>query len=358
MTIKHALLFAAFAAVPLVGCARRAPGASEAPLPIPVRTAKVEWARRAAAVRAVGTLAGKEEIRLSFKVGGIVERVFVDEGATVVAGQRLASLKLPEVNAAVTAAGRGLEKAERDLARVNDLYRDRAATLEQLQNATTAVDVSRAAMTGASFNQEHASIRAPAAGKVLRRLVEDDELVAPGSPVLVVRATGRGWVLRAGVSDRDVMRVALGDPATVTLGALPGQRFAATVSEVAESASPVTGSYELELRVDAGGTKLRSGLIAQAEIRPTATATYGFVPIEALQDGDGKSAAVFIPSGGPGRLTATRRMVTVDRLDGDRVAIASGLEGASVVITDGASRLAPGSAIEVALETLAREARR
>ena len=97
-------------------------GGRGAAAPIPVRTARVEWARRAAPIRVVGTLAGKEEIKLSFKVGGIVERVFVEEGATVAAGQRLATLKRREVDSAVIQTSRGFEKAERDLSRIKDLY--------------------------------------------------------------------------------------------------------------------------------------------------------------------------------------------------------------------------------------------
>ena len=55
--------------------------------------------------------------------------------------------------------------------------------------------------------------------------------MAAGAPVLILRAAGRGWVLRAGVSDRDVVRVALGDRAQITFDALPGRAFAATVAD-------------------------------------------------------------------------------------------------------------------------------
>jgi RND family efflux transporter MFP subunit len=302
-------------------------------------------------------VAGKEEVKLSFKVGGIVQRVFVEEGAAVSAGQRLATLKLPEVNAAVTQNSRGLEKAERDLERVRDLYDGRAATLEQLQNATTAVDVARAALSGASFNQEHAVIRAPAAGRILRRFAENDELVGPGSPVLLLRASGRGWILRVGITDADVMRVTLGDSATLTFAAIPGQTFAAVVSEIAENASPLTGSYELELRIEPRGSRLRSGLIARAEIHPTPVATYGFLPMEALQDGDGERAVVFVPASEAGRTTAQPRAVTIDHLDGERAAIASGLGAASTVITDGAAKLTPGAAIEIAEDVTTAQVR-
>jgi membrane fusion protein, multidrug efflux system len=352
MTRSALALFAASLAASC-GRAPTPPPEPAVTLPVPVRTAPVERIRHAPALRTTGVLAGKEELRLSFKLGGIVDRVLVDEGATVRPGQVLATLKMPEVSAAVTQARRGLEKAERDLARVRELFAGKAATLEQLQNATTAVDLAAAGAAGATFNEDHASIRAPAAGKILRRLAEHDELVTAGAPVLILRAHGRGWVLRAGVSDRDVVRVSLGDRASLTFDALPDRSFTATVSEIAEGATPVTGSYELELRVDPAAAPLRSGLIARAVIAPATTALRTFVPLEALQEGDGSRAIVFVP--GADGTRAERRAVTIAYLDGGRAAIASGLDGVTAVVTDGAARLVAGAAIETVRRPLTAE---
>jgi RND family efflux transporter MFP subunit len=174
--------------------------------------------------------------------------------------------------------------------------------------------------------------------------VENDELVAPGAPVLVLRAGARGWVLRAGVSDRDVVRVALGDRATLSFDALPEQAIAATVSEIAEGATPGTGSYELELRLATTSAPLRSGLIARATISPAATASYAFVPLEALQEGDGARAFVFVADGA----RVERRAVTVAYVEGERAAISAGLDGVAAVVTDGADRLGSGAAVQPA----------
>jgi RND family efflux transporter MFP subunit len=343
-------------------CAARAsaPPPTETATPVPVRTAPIVWASRVQPIHAIGTLFGKEEVNLSFKVGGLVDRILVDEGSRVAAGQTLATLNRSEISAGVLQARRAFEKATRDRARVEELFRGRAATLEQSQDAETAVDLARAALDAAVFNQEHAVIRAPASGTVLRRMAEPDELVTPGTPVLRLRAAGRGWVVRAGVSDRDVTRVALGDPVEVTFAAFADQTFTARVSEIAESATAMTGTYELEVRIEGPSVPLRSGLIARITLHPTPTGQtrYAFVPIEALLEGTEDHATVFVakPAGGdasrgggpawsassPGSHAAflvERRAVRLAFLDGPEVAIAHGLEGASTVITDGAHRI-------------------
>ena len=70
----------------------------------PVRVVPAESARITDAVRAVGVLAPRDELRLSFKVGGVIETMAVEAGDRVKAGQMLAVLKRTEVDAAVAQA--------------------------------------------------------------------------------------------------------------------------------------------------------------------------------------------------------------------------------------------------------------
>ena len=68
-----------------------------------------------------GTLGAQDEIRLAFKVGGVVARVAVEAGARVREGQVLAELSLTEIEAQVSAAREGRDKAQRDLTRARAL---------------------------------------------------------------------------------------------------------------------------------------------------------------------------------------------------------------------------------------------
>ena len=81
------------AALLATACAKATdPAAGSAP-PTPVRTAPVETVELAGSVRSVGTLEPETEVRLSFKAGGVVERVDVHAGDTVRRGQLLATIR-------------------------------------------------------------------------------------------------------------------------------------------------------------------------------------------------------------------------------------------------------------------------
>jgi RND family efflux transporter MFP subunit len=330
----------------LVALGACAPGGADvrpADDPVAVRVAPVTFERMAPPVTATGTLGAKEEVTLGFKIGGVVARVLVDEGRAVRAGETLAALDLGEIDPGVARVRSAAEKAERDLARARRLHADSVATLEQVENAATARDVAQAELQSVSFNRRHAVIVAPAAGVILRRHAEPGELVQAGTAILTLGSNARGQVVRAGLPDRDVVRVRRGDRAMARFDALPGRTFAGTVSEVAAAADPATGTYRVEVSLpEARG--LASGLVGTVEIRPAGDRAVALVPVEALIEADGSHASVFTPGAG-GR--AERRAVTVAFLAGDQVAIAAGLDGVRQVITDGAARVREGRAVEV-----------
>jgi multidrug efflux system membrane fusion protein len=342
MMIRVAILPMVLISAACGGAARaEAPRGADA---VAVRTAPVtrEWVTRA--VEATGTLHSKDEIQLSFKIGGIVAQVLVAEGQQVRRGQPLAMLDLREIDAQVATARSGVEKAQRDLARAEALYADSVATLAQVQDARTGADVARSGFQAAAFNRRYATIVAPADGVVLRRMAEGGELVAPGAPIVVLGSSERGQVLRVGVADRDAVRIKPGDAATVRFDAFPGEELAASVREVAPAADPMTGTYQVEVSV-AGGKPLASGLVGRVEIRPAAGTQMALVPIQAILEADGDSATVYTLRA-DGR-TARRVPVTVSFIHGERVAISGGLDGVASVVTDGAAYLGDGAAVKV-----------
>jgi len=326
-------------------------GDAESPEPgavaAPVRVTEAQQQSLGDSLRTVGTVAPAEEVRLSFKTGGIVASVPVDAGDRVARGQPLASLVQEEVAAAVAQARALADKAERDLARGRALYTDEVATREQVEDLETARDVARANLRAAEFNARFSRIEAPTDGIVLRKLVEQDELVAAGQPVIVLGDTSGGWIVRASLPDRDIVRVQIGDKAAVTLDAYPGRQFDATVSELASAADPMTGTYEMKLAIDPQGQRFVQGLVAKVEMTGSAGAAVTVVPVQALLEADGTEAIVYVVAARGDGEVAERVAVRIGRLVGDQVEILEGLQGGERVVTEGAAYLRAGEPVRV-----------
>jgi multidrug efflux system membrane fusion protein len=336
--------FLILGALLLLGCGPEEAGDGEA-RGIPVRTVNVFREEVSIPVHTSGKLALSAEARLSFKIGGIVGRIPVDEGEAVASGGLIAELKGDEINAQVAQARSGFEKAGRALERARRLYRDSVATLEQLQDAETGYEVAKAGLEIAEFNRTYSSIYAPSDGKVLKIFVEPNELVGPGMPVVLFGSSGKVWKVRAGVADRDVIRLSLGDSADVAFDAYPDRGFAARVVEIGEAADPLSGVYEVELALDDGGAKLVSGFVARVDIHPSMCEPMAVIPIEALVEADAEEGYVYVPDQ-TGR-AAEKMAVTLGCILGDKVAVRSGLDDTDRVITDGAAYLTDRSAIRI-----------
>ncbi len=365
--LPYLMVFVALGATFLSGCssdvdANAATPTTEVRIPVRVTALSHGAAAPDGTILVTGTLAGKEEVALAFKIGGVISRITVDAGQTVRAGQVLAELRPTEIAAQVASAREGAAKAQRDLARAQALYADSVATLEQVQDARTAVAVAGNALRVAQFNADYAVIRAPGDGVVLSRGAEPGQVMEPGRPVLVVRRNGRGMVVRIGLPDRNAVRVRMGDPATVEFEAMPGRTVTARVTQRAAAASAGSGDYAVEVTLPPSASTLPSGLVARVALTPAGTSTRSdarvMVPIDALVDADADSAAVFVLNAD--RNTVSRRQIRLadvtEALQTAQVQVVSGLDGRETVVTSGVTRLVDGTRVTVVTTPAVRAA--
>lgn len=373
-TIKSFLPFSLLLAA---ACGGAAEGRNTPPESVtPVQMADVVRAGQDATVNVSGTLGAKDEVTLSFKIGGIVGTVRVDDGARVKRGQVLAALDQREIDAMLAKARAGAEKARRDAQRVERLYKDSVATLAQWQDVQTARDAAEADLRAARVNHEYSTITAPADGVVLMRIAGAGQMVGAGTPVIQFASSARGSVLRAGVPDRDAVRLAVGDAAEVAFDAVPGKVYRGKVTQVGAAADPRTGVYVVEIAL-VGVQGLPSGLVGRAVIAPgergrvrvwkekgkgqptsdsrsgvattteasmlTDGAVYA-IPAEALVEGDKDRGSVYTVDKSGTR--ARRVTVALVGLAGDKVLV-RGLDGVSRVVRNGATWLTDSARVEI-----------
>lgn len=332
------------------------------------RTAEVQRGRIEVNVLAAGAIEAKQLVSVGARVSGQVERLAVTLGQDVTAGDVIAQIDaqeqenellkakaaLAQIEAQITAKASGLRKAETALARQRQLSASELVSKEALENAAAEVEVIKADLAALAAQRasaevsvaqsqlalERATVTAPISGTVVAIVVEQGQTLsaAQNAPTLVKIANLDTMIVKAEISEADVVRVKAGQAASFSILGEPETRFDAVVRDVepapaelaeGDSISPDKAVYYNGLlEVANPDRKLRIGMTAQVSIVLEAADDALSVPVAAVTEGpDGPTVQVL-----RGEIPETRA-VTTGLNDKVQVQILQGLStGEQVVI--------------------------
>ncbi|MBE8714309.1 efflux RND transporter periplasmic adaptor subunit [Sphingobacterium hungaricum] len=297
-------------------------------------------------VQATGVFTTDDETLLGFKNGGVINKIYVKEGDAVRKGQLLATVNRNEVDAKGAQAKLGVEKAQRDYDRVRKLYLDSVATLEQMQNAKTALDFAKQDLNTVGYNQAYSQIHASVSGYVLAKLANEGQVVGPGTPVLQINgASNANWMLKVGVSDRQWNQIQNGDLATIQSDGL-NAAVEAYVFKKSEGLDPQSGTFSIFLKLkDKPENKLASGMFGKATIQTKVNKSeFIKLPYESLLDANANEGYIFITEDGK---TAKKVKVQVKAIEHNDVLIEANLPQSQGIIVSGSPYLMDGSFIKI-----------
>lgn len=316
---------------------------TEVALPVSIHTISIK--NTADAIEASGILSSKSEIKLAFKTGGMIKNIYVKEGQFVKAGQLLAELDMSEIDAQVNQAQLGYNKAKRDYERVKKMYDEEAATATNVQDATTGMEVAAQTVNIAGFNRKLSKIYAPKSGVILRKISEAGELITPFAPAFVLGSGNSAYVVNLGLSDKQIVKVNMGDNAEITIDAYPDEKFLASVSQISQTINPSTGTYEIELELKPTAKKLMTGFSAKGVLNTKNALKKLVLPINAMVEADQTTAYVYIYDAKS--QSAIKKEVKIGKLYGSDVEIISGLVPNDVVITAGSGFVKDGQKVSI-----------
>ncbi|QJQ31190.1 efflux RND transporter periplasmic adaptor subunit [Sphingomonas lacunae] len=339
----------AWAAVPLALCLAACGDSDGAPVaappPIDVRVAEVGAQSQPERIDAAGTVALRRESPLGFTSAGRITLLSANEGDTVRSGQLLAALDPTTTAATLASAEAERARAAREYARSSELFEKGWVARPRVDSAEAAVRVAEANVRSAQFQLSNSRIVAPGSGIIIARLAEPGQVVAAGTPVLILGDASSGHVLRLAVPDRQAVRLRVGQPAEVSIGALGDERLTGRVLEIAGRADAATGTFLVEVALPAD-ERLRSGQIGTARIiADTAGERNLSVPPQAVFAARAGEAFVYVVDSARNRVTLRR--VTLAETTDNSIRLTGGLEPGEMVAVTGIDRLSDGQAVRV-----------
>ena len=267
------------------------------PKPVVVQTAKVKPGSWLHSFKSYGTVTPAEEYKIGVEVSATVKEVLFREGQSVEVGDLLLrlddkklQLRSDGASASVEEARANHKQAKKTHERNKSIYKSGVISEQTylqseaafktaeayLRRAISSYDIARDVLSGAE-------VRSPVSGVVTPRDIESGQNVSPVDRLGVIRVQDALRV-ESFVSQKDINYVRVGMSATVTSPGVPGQTFTGRVDQVASSAEPATGNFEVGVVVDDGGDLLRDGMSALVEFRGAHQEDTLAIPRAALVD--------------------------------------------------------------------------
>ena len=340
---------------------RRAP---KGPPAVPVSVAPVLQETIPVRLQAIGNVEAYATVSVKARVDGQIVAVNFREGQAVKKGSALfridprsfeAALRQAEANALRDAAARDQARSQakryQELLEKNFVSKEAYAQIRtNAETAEATAKASQAALENARLSLEYCTIVSPIDGYVGKVLLQAGNLARANdvNPLVVINQVTPIYVNFAipEQSLPDVRKHMAAGPALLVEVIPPdpaGSRIAGQLVFVDNAVDPGTGTIRLRARFDNRDTALWPGQFVNVSLRLSQQANAIVVPSEAVQTGpDGQ----FVYVVGKDMVVDVRR-VTVQRSDGERAIVSSGLAKGEQVVTRGQLRLGPRTRVQI-----------
>ena len=322
------------------GAAGTKPAAGGPPaFPTAVEVAKVTTARLALDAAAVGSLRSNESVTLRPETAGRIATIGFKDGVAVAKGTLLVAL-----DAATQAAELEQARANRELARSTqqrnqELFEKKFISKQALDASAATLRVQEAAVALAEARLGKTQIRAPFAGVIGIRSVSIGDYVKEGQDLINLEDIATLKV-DFRLPEATLPQLKLGQPLEVSVDALPGEKFTATLDAVDPLVDAGGRSVSLRARLDNKAGTLRPGMFVRVRLALAEKADALMLPEQALVP-DPAGAFVYRVVEGKAEKVKVRTGVRREA----QVEIVEGLAAGDVVVSAGQLKLRPGAPV-------------
>ena len=323
---------------------------------------------------ASGYVVARRKAVVSAKIQGRLSELRVEEGSVVREGEILARLESLDYEASVARARAAVQRAEADLGEYRrqlrlseDLARQKIVAEDQREAAASRVKIAEAQVAQAAadlaFSEaqlQNTVIRAPFGGVVVKKMAEVGESVAPIPPGVNISTSSGAIValadlatleVEADVAEANVAKVAGGQPAEVTVEAIPDRRYKAVLRQVIPTADRTKATVQVKVTILDKDKDLKPEMSAKVTFlepekeQKAATAAAEpvvLVPRAAVVTRDGKSTVFLVRD----RQALARAVVLGTERQG-QVIVKDGLAGGETIVAKPGEDLKDGTSVRV-----------
>lgn len=324
----------------LTACAQKVEKTEQ---PVAVRLQRVEPVLEGELLEYPGKVKAAQDISLSFKVSGTLQKILVNDGQAVRAGQLLAYLDPTDYQAQLDATEAEYKQIKADAERVMRLYQEEVTTASANDKAAYGLQQITAKYKHHQDELSYTQMYAPFDGYIQKHLFEQHETVGAGMPVLALVGNGRPEV-EINLPAAEYVNRASFTTYSCTFDVYPGQTYRLQpVSITPKANANQLYTMRLQLQAESGQPQPSPGMNTMVSIgcRADSALPQLKVPSQALLHKDNRTWVFVYRTADQ---TVQAREVVVARLtsDGKAIVTGDGLTADTEVVASGVHHVKDG----------------
>jgi RND family efflux transporter MFP subunit len=305
-----------------------------------------------------GTVSAWKTASIVPDASGRVGRILKKQGDKVSQGELLATLDMTalelmqkQARAAMAVAQTAYQNAKLNADRMKKMLENKAISQMQYENTQLALDAAdtqaksaRANLDLVDYTAKNAYMKAPFAGVIAARNMEEGDMINPmmgmGQSILTLMDLSRVKITVDAPAE-EIEKIDIGQKCQVRISSRADEVFVGEVYSKNLAADPLSKTFKVEIKIDNPEMKIKAGVYADISIEYIRKENVYLLPLSALLAGDRE---VMINENG----IAHKRAVTVGLMNGTRFEVLSGVNPADLVLTEGNYDLKDGTVIIMA----------
>lgn len=284
-------------------------------------------------VSVTGEVSDVSRVDLSPEISGAIEEIFVEVGANVKTGDKIAKINDAVIRSQLNESLIAVQIQQEQL----DLKRRKWDTLkpEEKEAAKLAVESARAAAFTIQKQLKKNIVYAPIDGVITKKYLEVGEMASANSPIVTISGE-KGFEIKANVPESDIDKIKIGQRGEATFDAFSSDEFFDfTVKEIEPAATIIQDVvfYEVTFGIEKNDNRIKSGMSTDIDILTSEKKDVLAVSNQAVKNDDGNRYVEILEE--KDGVKSTRRVDVKVGLRGDNgmTEIISGLKGGEEVIT-------------------------
>jgi membrane fusion protein (multidrug efflux system) len=301
--------------------------------------------------QALGTLRAVRGADLAAQASGVVDKIHIESGAEVAAGAVLLILKPNDDPAKLAQAQAQAELAAITLKRDQEQLEAQAVSQATVDTDASNLKAARAQVAAQQALIEEKVVRAPFAGRLGIRLVDEGQYLAAGTTVVTLQALDPIFI-DFYVPQQALARLKVKQAVSATVDAYPGVAFIGNVASVNSKVDTASRNVQIRASFANADRRLVPGMYANVDIDDGDPSTLVTLPQSAITYNPYGNTVYLVQKNGTDdkgnpKLTVLQHFVKLGETRGDQVAVLSGIAAGDEVVTAGQMKLRNGSSVVI-----------